>query len=640
MSEETTPIVAAILPSIKDSRDVKNIPVEQLPTLCHEIRKTLVEKVTKCGGHLASNLGVVELTVAIHRVFDSLHDHIIFDVGHQSYVHKMLTGRCDQFDSLRRPGGLSGFPKREESPHDAFGTGHASTSLSAGLGFAQADLLDGKDDFTIVVLGDGAFTGGMIHEALNNCSSDLKLILIINENEMSISKNIGHFAQELAQLRSRPAYLRTKTAVEKILEHIPLIGKPTRRLVSGVKNAVKESLYGSNYFENMGLRYLGPADGNNLSEVETLLRRAKNGNRACVIHLKTVKGKGYEPAMRAPSQYHALPPARTGDTAAQNETTLTFSQTFGQTLTALASKDERLCAITAAMQHGTGLIPFAKAYPNRLFDVGIAEEHAVTFAAGLCAQGYHPVVAIYSTFLQRSYDNILHDVALQKLPVMFCIDRAGLNAADGPTHHGIFDVAFLMHVPGMRIYEPYNTQRLSELLCALQAEGYSSPVAIRYPSGKDDLTLTAHFSPDKRFSLATGSYCDFDPETPPSTLILTYGRICGEAIRAKNQYKSPERVGIVYIEKLFPHEELLEYLDRILRQNHPPKKLIFLEEGILRGGLAMNLSFALQERLAAKMLPDIRTLAIRDSFCVQTENEPIFATARIDAASILYELEH
>ena len=280
MAENEFPQKQSVISKIHTSGDVQKLSAEQLTVLCQEIRSELIKHVSHNGGHLASNLGVVELTVAIHRVFDSLKDHIIFDVGHQSYVHKMLTGRAALFDTLRQPGGISGFPKRDESPHDAFGTGHASTSLSAGLGFANADLMQGNDNYTIVVLGDGAFTGGMIHEALNNCNKNLKLILIINENEMSISKNIGHFAQELAHLRTRPGYLRTKTVVERVLEHIPLVGKPTKRMVSSVKNALKESLYGSNYFENMGLRYLGPADGNRLTDVEALLQRAKASGQA------------------------------------------------------------------------------------------------------------------------------------------------------------------------------------------------------------------------------------------------------------------------------------------------------------------------------------------------------------------------
>ncbi len=627
----------SILSNIQASDDVKKLTAEQLPALCEEIRSKLIKHVSHNGGHLASNLGVVELTVAIHRVFDSLTDHIIFDVGHQSYVHKMLTGRADLFDTLRCPGGISGFPKREESPHDAFGTGHASTSLSAGLGFACADQMQGKDNYTVVVLGDGAFTGGMIHEALNNCNKNLKLILIINENEMSISKNIGHFAQELAHLRTRPGYFRTKTAIERILGHIPLVGKPTKRMVSSVKNALKESLYGSNYFENMGLRYLGPADGNRLPDVEALLQRAKASGKACVIHLKTLKGKGYEPAVLAPAKYHALPPS--DKKLNQDASGKTFSQVFGQTLIELAHRDPSICAITAAMKNGTGLRDFGEVFPNRLYDVGIAEAHAVTFAAGLCAGGYRPVVAIYSTFLQRSYDNIIHDVALQKLPVIFCIDRAGLNAADGPTHHGIFDVSFLMQTPGMQLYAPISTHRLRELLHSIINDQPAAPIAIRYPAGLDDDRLNAHFSPENRFLFADGSYSDFDPNEPPSTLILTYGHICTQAILAKQRFERPNDVGIVCVEQLQPHNALLDALQTLLNRPDAPQKLIFLEEGIWRGGFSMNVIVEIQERILPSCLPTIRTFAIRDHFCSPSKNESVYSCAGIDADHILAELQ-
>ena len=384
----------------------------------------------------------------------------------------------------------------------------------------------------------------------------------------------------------------------------------------------------------MGLRYLGPADGNQLSDVEALLQRAKSYGQACVIHLKTLKGKGYEPAMLAPAQYHALAPAAQEPTEAP-----TFSETFGQTLTKLAQKDPKLCAITAAMKHGTGLSIFGKAYPERLYDVGIAEAHAVTFAAGLCAGGYRPVVAIYSTFLQRSYDNILHDVALQNLPVIFAIDRAGLNAADGSTHHGIFDVSFLMHTPGMQLYAPISTQRLQKLMDELISAPQTAPIAIRYPSGTDDECLCAHFSPENRCSFAPGSYSDFDPDQPLRTLILTYGRICSQAILAKSQCDDPSGVGIVCVEQLQPHTALLDKLEAILLRPDAPKKLIFLEEGIWRGGFAMNVIAALQERIAPSALPIIRTLAIRDHFCVPGKDESIYACAGIDAEHILLELQ-
>lgn len=342
--------------------------------------------------------------------------------------------------------------------------------------------------------------------------------------------------------------------------------------------------------------------------------------------------------MLAPSRYHALPPVMTPQDTPEAPTQ-SFSQTFGQTLTELAQKDPTLCAITAAMKQGTGLNDFGEAFPTRLYDVGIAEAHAVTFAAGLSAGGYRPIVAIYSTFLQRSYDNILHDIALQRLPVTFCIDRAGLNAADGPTHHGIFDVSFLMQTPSMQLYEPICTQGLRELMTKLLTQPQTTPIAIRYPSGTDDARLSAYFSPQTRFSFSMGSYSDFDPNEPPSTLILTYGRICSQAILAKERYKNPKDVGIICVEQLQPHTALLDQLTALLARPKAPAKLIFVEEGIWRGGFAMNMITALQERLATSAMPQIRTLAIRDDFCVPAKNESIYACAGLDADHILAELQ-
>ena len=444
---------------INSPDDLKAIPAEELPVLAEEIRRFLVDRVLENGGHLASNLGVVELSLAIHRVFSTPQDHIIFDVGHQAYVHKLITGRRERFETLRQAGGLSGFPKRTESEHDAFGTGHSSTSLSAALGFAEADKLKGSDAYTVCILGDGAYTGGMIHEALNNCRKKLNLIIILNENEMSISKNIGRFAKTLSRLRSSKGYFRTKNATGSIMRKIPLIGKPLFLGLRRIKMGLKAALYGSNYFENLGLYYLGPVNGNDEEAVERLLREAKESRQCCVIHLKTQKGKGYAPAVASPDQYHGVAPAN-----APSHTGTSFSAEMGAHLTELATKNEKICAITAAMPSGTGLLPFKAQHPTRFFDVGIAEEHAVTFAAGLAANGYRPVVAVYSTFLQRSYDNIIHDVALQNLPVVFCIDRAGLNASDGATHHGIFDVAFLSEIPNLKLTVPHDREIIEAIL--------------------------------------------------------------------------------------------------------------------------------------------------------------------------------
>ena len=419
LNEERLSELYPYLSRVNTPDDLKTLSQDELTALSAEIRDFLVKRVSINGGHLASNLGVVELTLAIHRVFSTPKDHLIFDVGHQSYVHKLLTGRRDRFETLRRGGGLSGFPKRSESEHDCFGAGHSSTSLSAALGFAESDRLAGSDAYTVCVFGDGAYTGGMIHEALNNCSRKLRLIIIINENEMSISKNIGRFARNLSRLRSSRGYFRTKSATATLLGKIPLLGRPLVNLIRNIKIAFKNMLYGSNYFENLGLYYLGPIDGNDEAAVERLLQEAKTTKQSCIIHVKTKKGKGYAPAETYPDLFHGVSPSKS--TVPEGNS---FSQEMGETLCKMAEENPKICAITAAMADGTGLTGFAEAYPNRFFDVGIAEEHAVTFAAGMAANGYRPVAAIYSTFLQRAYDNILHDVALQRLPVVFAVDSA------------------------------------------------------------------------------------------------------------------------------------------------------------------------------------------------------------------------
>ncbi len=583
---------------VRSPKDVKVLQDREIPGLCQRLRRVLIDRTLKNGGHLASNLGVVELTVALHRVFDAPVDHIIFDVGHQAYVHKLLTGRADLFDSLRMPGGISGFPRRDESEYDAFGTGHASTSLSAALGLAQADRLRGSDAYTVVVLGDGALTGGMIHEALNNCDKDLKLIIILNENEMSISKNVGHFASLLTRLRTASGYLSTKSALEKTLEHVPVVGKPVRQGLSRVKKGIKRVLYSNNYFESMGLNYFGPADGNDERTVEQLLCSAKKKRGCSIIHLKTVKGKGYAPAETNPGDFHGLPRAD------QKASRPTFSQVFGETLTQLARDNDKLCAITAAMPQGTGLTPFAKAHPDRFFDVGIAEEHAVTFAAGLAAGGYTPVVAIYSTFLQRAYDQILHDVALQGLPVLFAIDRAGLNAADGLTHHGIFDVAFLSDVPGLEIIAPLTTVSLAGHMRRLLREPLTHSVAIRYPSGGDEESLVDFYG--RLTEQTEGVFTDFDVQCPPKTVVVTYGRLTATVLMAAEA--CDERPGILLLERLRPYDAVVGLLAELGVRG--VQKLVFCEEGILSGGEGMNLASALRARKGLTSLPTMRILAI------------------------------
>ncbi len=608
--------------------DVKAMDERELPALAAEIREFLVESVAATGGHLASNLGVVELSIALHRVFSTPHDHIIFDVGHQSYVHKLLTGRKDKFNTLRQPGGLSGFTKRRESEHDCFGAGHSSTSLSAAIGLARAEALSGSDAYTVAVVGDGAFTGGMIHEALNNCDPHLKLIVIINENEMSISKNIGHFAESLAKIRSGEGYFQTKQITVKVLNAIPLIGKYICRGLKKVKRFLKNALYGSNYFERMGLYYLGPVDGNDIEATENILRMAREQRDSVVVHIKTRKGKGYEAAEQQPGRYHSVSPAN--ETKGEGS----FSACFGRALCAMAEENGDICAITAAMCDGTGLEAFAARYPDRFFDVGIAEEHAVTFGAGLAAGGKQPVAAIYSTFLQRAYDNVIHDVALQGLPVCFCIDRAGLNAADGPTHHGIFDVAFLSEVPGMTIYTPATYGALEAAMADAMTK--TGPTAIRYPRGSEDKEVVTHFyGGAKPADVALRR--DFEPGERVDAVIITHGRIVSEAMGAQTlAAKQGIRVGILLCECIKPYDALAEELRRALADCDG--SLITLEEEIRAGGFGMLVMDKLRGFPELLHRP-FRIMAVDDSFVEQTRNEDIYRTAGVSAEDVVKVVE-
>ena len=609
------------LDSINSPDDLKRLPEENMEALAEEIRAFLIEKVTVNGGHLASNLGVVELSMAIHRVFDSPKDHIIWDVGHQSYVHKIITGRREEFDNLRQPGGLSGFTRRDESEHDCFGAGHSSTSLSAALGFAEADLLKGENAYTVAIVGDGSFTGGMIHEALNNCKKKLPLIIVINENEMSISKNIGLFAKSLSKLRVKPGYFKAKNFTGRVLKKIPLIGKPLFKFVLKVKKAFKNIMYGSNYFEDLGLYYLGPVDGNDYKSVESVLTEAKKTGGSVVIHLKTVKGKGYAPAEDSPDKYHGVSPNQKADT--------TLTDAFGDAICELAEEDEKICAVTAAMCDGTGLVKFKNEYKNRFFDVGIAEEHAVTFGAGLAASGMRPCVAIYSTFLQRAYDNIIHDVALQKLPVTLCIDRSGLNAKDGPTHHGIFDVAFLSEVPGMRIYTPVTNEGVAR---ALRAAVYgNTPAAVRYANYTENERIVREF------------YKNGVPEVPSvlknyedgselDAVIITYGKITMEALPASDKLSSNGiRTGVILLEYLKPYDELASEIETIIPQG--VKAIVYLEEEIRNGGAGMLLSEKLSKYERIKDIP-YSVMATDDDFAYQKAGMTVYESVGLSQGDI------
>ena len=619
------------LPEINSPADFKKLPDEVMKDLAGELREELVRVVSSNGGHLASNLGVVELTMAIHKVFDTPKDHVIFDVGHQSYVHKMLTGRYSEIDSIRQAGGISGFTKRDESEHDCFGTGHSSTSLSAALGFAISDKMNGSDAYTVAVVGDGAYTGGMIHEALNNCRKDLRLIIVMNENEMSISKNTGRFAANLSKLRSSSGYFKTKKATALFLKKIPLIGNFLFESIKRIKIFFKNAVYGSNYFENMGLTYLGPIDGNDYDVVSKMLLQAKKLNESVIVHIKTQKGKGYEPAENAPCDFHSMTP---NDVLCNGERS--FSKIMGDRLVALGVQNENICAVTAAMSDGTGLDTWSKAFPHRFFDVGIAEEHALTFAAGLAANGMKPCVAIYSTFLQRGYDNIIHDIALQRLPVVIMVDRAGLNAKDGATHHGIFDVAFLSHIPNLTIYTPITENGLISSMNA--AFELNVPCAIRYPSGHQNQAVVDRF-------YTNGSFCDIGLKTDyaigekKQAMIVTHGRIVLEAMKAADELKREGiDVGIVLLEMLKPYDIMATKLQTVLEGG--VSAVLFLEEEIRSGGMGQNMSDKLRAYLDNSGTKyDI--LATDDSFvCKQENGQTIYSAAGIDKDNICLRIKN
>lgn len=468
---------------INGPHDLKNLSISQLEKLAEEIRGLLVHTVSQTGGHLAPNLGVVELTIALHRVFDSPRDKVIWDVGHQAYVHKILTGRHREFITLRRLNGISGFPKRDESEHDAFGTGHSSTSISAALGIALARDISGKKSNVLAVIGDGSLTGGQAYEALNHAGhSGTNLTVILNDNEMSIAKNVGAMSEYLAKVRSDPTYSKVKHDVEYLLKRIPAIGESVAKTVERVKDSLKYMVVPGVIFEELGFTYIGPIDGHNILSLTEVLQKSRNIQGPVLVHVITCKGKGYGPAECYADRFHGVGPfcIESGEVI-KNGNKPTYTSVFGDVLTTIADDNPDVVAITAAMPEGTGLKKFAAKYPKRFFDVGIAEQHAVTLAAGMATQGLRPVVAIYSTFLQRAYDQILHDVCLQKLPVVFAVDRAGIVGEDGATHQGVFDYSFLRHIPNLTVMAPKDENELRHMLStALEVDG---PVAIRYPRG-------------------------------------------------------------------------------------------------------------------------------------------------------------
>ena len=560
-------------------KQIKAADFDKLDDLCQEIREKLIQTISKNGGHLASNLGVVELTVALHKVFDSPTDQFIWDVSHQSYTHKLLTGRAELFDTIRQYEGLSGYTKISESPHDAFGAGHSSTSISAALGIAKAKTMTGEPGYSIAIIGDGAFTGGMAYEAINNAGrGNDKIIIILNDNEMSISHNVGSMAKYLAEIRNMPTYFHIKDTTENILVHIPLIGKFLNRFLVFSKQVIKDYFFHSNFFENMGLTYLGPVDGHNIRAMTKVLNRAKELNKPVIVHALTVKGKGYTHAENMPDKFHGISEfdIETGDALSLKGES--FSAAFGNKIKEMAEKDKKICAVSAAMISGTGLQDFDK---TRLFDVGIAESHAVTFAAGLAKNGMLPVFAIYSSFLQRAYDQIVHDVCLQNLKVVFAIDRAGIVGEDGETHQGVFDIGFLNAIPNMTIFSPATYVELgNDLNYAFY--GCDGPVAVRYQKGSEVILPKDYISQNPNF--------DFYGENSAKILIVTYGRLFGQALLAKRKLKQIGiDVMILKLNRIKPIDSAcLENINRF-------ENILFFEEGMIISGIGEHFGAKLSD---------------------------------------------
>ena len=572
-----------LLDAIRGPEDLKRLTEKQVVQLCGEIRSFLVDSVLHTGGHLASNLGTVELTVALHRVLNSPQDKIVFDVGHQCYTHKLLTGRKAGFARLRQRDGISGFPNPRESSHDAFVAGHGNTALSLAIGMAWAKKLKNEPGWVVAIIGDGAFTGGMIYEGMNNISSLNNLMVILNDNGMSISKNVGAMARYLTHLRASPEYFRANQHLSGVLSRVPLIGEPVHRFLSRAKTIVRRTMYDSTMFENMGFQYLGPLDGHKVLELEQTLRNITVRSGPLFLHVVTTKGKGYPPAEQNPGEFHGVSAGSQGyvpdpEVAAP----ASFSTVFGKALCEVAAADKKICAITAAMKYGTGLQFFGHAYRDRFFDVGMAEQHAVTFAAGLASQGMTPVAAIYSTFLQRAYDQILHDVCLLRVKVIFAIDRAGLVPADGETHQGIYDPAFLSEA-GIPIYSPSNYAELCYWLVQLVGPRYTGPQALRYPRGGESAALARYGCTGRAFDFLTGQ-----PEA--DTVLVSYGSEVEDVLAAGAALEAqgiPCRV--CKLVKIFP------FTDEFLHAIEHFDAILFAEECVCAGGIGQQLVARLTE---------------------------------------------
>ena len=614
-----------ILERIEQANDIKNLDWNELEVLAAEIRQFLVEKVSEHGGHLASNLGVVELTIAMHMAFSLPEDKMIWDVGHQAYTHKILTGRKEGFDSLRKFGGMSGFPKRNESDCDSFDTGHSSTSISAGLGYVEAREILGESYNVISVIGDGSLTGGMAYEALNNAAHlNSNYIIVLNDNNMSISENVGGMSAYLDGIRTNHVYNELKKGVSNTLNKIPVVGKEMVSKIRKTKNSIKQLLVPGMFFEDMGITYLGPVDGHDIKALYRILKEAQRMNHAVLVHVLTEKGRGYAPAEKNPSKFHGIGPfdVASGDTL-ETKTKDTYTDVFGKVMCKVGESNDKVVAITAAMKDGTGLVHFARKFPDRFFDVGIAEEHAVTFAAGLAAAGLKPVFAVYSAFLQRGYDQIVHDVCMQNLPVVFAIDRAGLVGSDGETHQGAYDMAYLNHIPNMTIISPKNKWEFADMIRF--AADHEGPIALRYPRG------TAYDGMKEcREPVVLGKSEVIYEES--DIAIFSVGHMMEVAKDVYDQLKEKGyNCSLVNARFVKPMDE--EILVK-MAENH--KLFVTIEEGIQSGGYGEKVeTFAYRNELPVKVLVN----AIDDMYVEQGSIGQLRKEISLDAASIVQKIE-
>lgn len=602
------------LENINSPKDIKKLNIDELDALCGEIREVMIDTVSKNGGHLASNLGAVELTVALHKVFNSPSDQIVFDVGHQCYTHKILTGRKEKFSTLRTEGGISGFTRPCESKHDIFSSGHSSTSISAAIGLAKAKTLNGDKGKVIAVIGDGALTGGLAYEALNNAGNEHNnLIVILNDNNMSISDNVGSMAKNLNHIRISPKYFTFKSKVQRALAKMPKIGAQVQRFITLTNSKIRKKLYHSTMFEDLGFRYYGPIDGHDMESLIDVLTVAKAHNHSVLIHINTLKGKGYEFAEKYPSKFHGIGKfnVETGEPLSSGTN---YSAVFGDYLCELANKDKRICAITAAMSTGTGLVDFSQKFPERFFDVGIAEEHAVTFSSGLAKNGMIPFFAVYSTFLQRSYDQLVHDVAMQDLKVIFGIDRAGFVGEDGESHQGVFDTAYLMSVPNLTVFAPSSYAELRDMMYqAAYREQHA--VAIRYPRGGEGKIIDGY----------TYERADYDVfgDTSAEKCIVGFGR------EFLNVYEALGELDNTFAIKLNKIKPINPNLTELLKNT---KYVYFFEEGIKSGGVGECFGSMLAESdVSAKY----RHICVEDEFIKQASVESQLKKYKLDKDSII-----